>query len=438
MVYVQSKDGRPLMPTRDHRKVRLLLNERAAKVVKRTPFTIRLLETSHNYTQEITLGVDAGSKTIGLSASTEIRELFAAELKPRNDVVELMSTRREFRKARRSRTIRHRKPRFENRVHSKQRGWLAISVEVKIHNHIQGVKLVTSILPITTIRVENAEFDLQRLKAMEEGKPLPVGTDYQMGEMYDQYNVKQYVLFRDGYKCRCCEAKGKGVKFHVHHLESRKTGGDAPDNLITLCEFCHKKYHKGLIVLPATAKRKLRPTRDAAFMGIMRKTLMERLVKLFPGINVCGTYGYITKYWRETNLLPKSHINDALCIAKHPAAARIDSNYLIVPKKSHNRQIHKATINKGGVRKLNQTPKYMFGFQLFDKVLYEGKECFIFGRRTSGYFSIRKLNGDKISAGINYNKLHLLEKRTNLLIEKKDARDPITAVGNKDSNSSPI
>ena len=419
VVYVLSKDRRPLMPTKDHRKVRLLLKARVAKVVKRTPFTIQLLKTSHNYTQEITLGVDAGSKTIGLSASTETQELFAAELKPRNDVVELMSTRREFRRARRNRTTRHRKARFENRVHSKHRGWLATSVEVKIHNHVQGIKLITNILPITTIRVENAELDLQRLKAMEEGKPLPVGTDYQLGEMYDQYNVKQYVLFRDGYKCRCCGAHSKGVKFHVHHLESRKTGGDAPDNLITLCESCHKKYHKGLIVLPATAKRKLRPARDAAFMGIMRKTLMERLVKLFPGINVCGTYGYITKYWREKSLLPKSHINDALCIAKHPAAKRINTHYLIAPKRSHNRQIHKATINKGGVRKLNQTPKYVFGFQLFDKVLCKGKECFIFGRRTSGYFSIGKLNGDKISAGINCKKLCLLEKRTNLLIEEE-------------------
>ena len=108
-----------------------------------------------------------------------------------------------------------------------------------------------------------------------------------------------------------------------------------------------------------------------------------------------------------------------MCIAKHSAVKRINTHYLIAPKRSHNRQIHKATINKGGVRKFNQTPKYVFGFQLFDKVLCKGKECFIFGRRTSGYFSIGKLNGDKISAGINCKKLCLLEKRTNLLIEEE-------------------
>ncbi len=34
VVYVLSKDRRPLMPTKDHRKVRLLLKARVAKVVK--------------------------------------------------------------------------------------------------------------------------------------------------------------------------------------------------------------------------------------------------------------------------------------------------------------------------------------------------------------------------------------------------------------------
>ena len=61
---------------------------------------------------------------------------------------------------------------------------------------------------------ETAEFDLQRLKAVAEGKPVPQGEDYQKGEMYGHYNVRQYVLWRDGYTCRVCGAHGsvkKGV-----------------------------------------------------------------------------------------------------------------------------------------------------------------------------------------------------------------------------------
>ena len=62
MVYVLNKDGHPLMPTSRHGKVRHLLKQGKAKVIKRCPFTIQLLYNSTNYTQPISLGVDAGSK----------------------------------------------------------------------------------------------------------------------------------------------------------------------------------------------------------------------------------------------------------------------------------------------------------------------------------------------------------------------------------------
>ena len=419
MVYVISKNGTPVMPTNNHAKVRLLLKYGKAKVVKRTPFTILLLTSSKTYRQNITLGVDAGSKHVGMSATTEKKELFSAELNPRNDVVELLSTRRELRCSRRNRKTRYRKARFNNRVHSKHKGWLAPSVEVKIWNHIQGINLVNKILPLTTIRVETAEFDLQRLKAVEEGRPLPIGKDYQLGEQYNHYNTRQYVLHRDGYRCVCCGAKAtkkKEVKFHVHHLETRKTGGNAPSNLITLCETCHKLYHTGKLELPV-GKRRIKSMRDATFMGIMRKTLIERLRNMFPNIEVKETMGYITKYWRERINIAKSHINDAFVIAKNLDAKRLDKSLLIIPKRQHNRQIHKCTINKGGKRKLNQSPKYVFGYQLFDRVLCLGQVGFIFGRRSSGSFNVRKLDGSIIRTDITYKKLKLLEKRKSILID---------------------
>ena len=418
MVYVISKTGQPIMPTEDHAKVRLLLKSGKAKVVRRTPFTIRLIGTSKTYVQSVTLGVDAGSKHVGLSASTEKKELFAAELRPRNDVVKLMSDRRELRRSRRNRTTRYRQARFDNRVHVKHKGWLAPSVEVKIWNHIQGIKYVSKVLSLKTIRVETAEFDLQRLKAMEAGEPLPVDKDYQLGEMYDEYNVRQYVLHRDGYTCQCCGAHGavkKTVKLHVHHLESRKVGGNAPDNLITLCKDCHKAYHAGKIQLPVRGRRR-RSTRDAAFMGIMRKTLMCRLHEIFPNVEIRGTYGYITKFWREEKHIAKTHISDAFVIAKNFDAKRLEKSLLIIPKRQHNRQIHKCKIYKGGIRKLNQTPKYVFGYQLFDRVVYRNQEGFVFGRRATGRFDIRKLNGEKINASISYRNLRHTEYRKALLV----------------------
>ena len=112
MVYVISKNGEPIMPTENHAKVRLLLKHGKAKVIKRAPFTIQLLSTSKTYKQNITFGVDAGSKHVGMSATTRKREVFSAELRPRNDVVKLLSARRELRRSRRNRKTRYRKARF--------------------------------------------------------------------------------------------------------------------------------------------------------------------------------------------------------------------------------------------------------------------------------------------------------------------------------------
>ena len=164
-VYVINKHGRPLMPC-SPAKARHLLDAGKAKVKKRTPFTIQLVYGSSGYTQEVILGVDAGSKTIGVSALTKKEELFAANVIPRNDVVDLLSTRREFRRARRNCKTRYRKPRFDNRVRSKHKGWLAPSVEVKIQEHITTIRRVYDILPVSKVVVETAEFDLQLLKAL--------------------------------------------------------------------------------------------------------------------------------------------------------------------------------------------------------------------------------------------------------------------------------
>lgn len=415
--YVLNKRGEPLMPCSPG-KARILLKQQKACVVKRTPFTIKLLHGSAGYKQPITLGVDAGSKHVGLSASTEKRELYSEEFTPRNDVVELLSTRRQNRRSRRNRKTRYRAPRFNNRVHSKHKGWLAPSVEVKIQEHITVIKRICRILPVTLVRVETAEFDTQRLKAMLAGKPLPVGTDYQLGEMYDEYNVRQYVLKRDNYTCQCCGAHTtakKAVKLHVHHLESRKVGGNAPSDLITLCTTCHNNLHKGKITLDG--KKRGKTLRDAAFMGIMRNTLLTRLRNELH-IPVQNTYGYITKLLREQNDIKKSHVNDARCISKHPLAEPCSICYRTKAIRHHNRQIHKAKILKYGIRKANQAPYIVKGFRLWDKVLYNGQECFISGRRTSGYFALRKLDGTTITNSISFKKLQLLEPATNYLIER--------------------
>ena len=272
MVYVISKDGQPLMPTARHGKVRHLLKRGEAKVIECCPFTIQLLYDTGHYVQDITLGVDAGSKVIGLSATSETIEYYAGEVELRNDIVDLLSTRRELRKTRRSRKTRYRKPRFDNRARRDK--WLAPSVQQKVDAHISAVQKVKKIVPISHVIVEVAAFDIQKIK-----NPEIEGTGYQQGEQLNFWNVREYVFFRDGHVCQCCKGKSKDKILNVHHIESRKTGGDAPNNLITLCETCHKLYHKGKSKLQENIKRQA-SFRDAAFMGIMRWAFYNRLKQL--------------------------------------------------------------------------------------------------------------------------------------------------------------
>lgn len=423
MVYVLNCIGQPIMPTKDYRKVRLLLKNKQAKVIKRTPFTIQLLKRTKTYVQPIILGVDAGSKTVGLSATTKYIEVFSGELTLRNNIVGLLAERKNLRRSRRNRKTRYRKPRFNNRKSSKPKGWLAPSIRVKIQEHITIINRLTKILPISKIVVEVGEFDSQKIKAILTNKETPSGIEYQQGEVFGFYNARQYVLWRDNYTCQCCKKHGNGIKFHIHHLESRATGGNSPNNLITLCEDCHTKFHKGVISLDKLKRRKIPSMRDSAFMGIMRNFLIISLRKKFK-IPVVETKGYITKYTRVEFLkLEKTHYNDALAIALGEQGFQINSLYtpkrnskvfLITAVRHHNRQIHKANFLPGGIHKINQAPKYLYNFRLFDKVLYEGKEYFIWGRRTSGSFLLKTLNGE--SKNVSYKKLKLLERGSNYLI----------------------
>lgn len=415
MVYVLSIDGQPLMPTDRHGKVRHLLKDGRAEVVKCCPFTIRLLYDSTHYTQDIVLGVDAGSKHIGLSGTTETKELYASDVELRNDIVDLISTRRQNRRFRRNRKTRYRKARFLNRL-SDKKDWLAPSIRQKVDTHMTVVSRVCKILPVTKIIVETASFDIQKIK-----DPDISGTGYQHGEQLDFWNVREYVLFRDGHTCQCCKGKSKDPVLNVHHIESRKTGGDAPNNLITLCETCHKGYHSGAVQLPKAIHRGMR-FKDAAFMGIMRWAFYNKLKEVYEpqDIEVSMTFGYLTKNTRIRHYLPKEHYIDARCISGHPEA--IPSNEVFYQKKvrCHNRQIHKNTILKGGVRKRNQAGYLVKGFRLFDKVAYEGREYFIFGRRQSGFFDLRDLSGCKVNKGsLSYRKIGFLEPRQYYLCERR-------------------
>ncbi len=311
-VFVLNMRGKPLMPTTAG-KARKLLKKGLAKVVRRSPFTIQLKFATGETKQDVKLGVDTGYKHIGLSAISDTKELFSAEVELRTDIIKLLSERRQYRKHRRYR-LWYRKKRFLNRVRTKKAGWLAPSVEHRLNSHIKAINLVKSILPVTSITVEAAAFDIQKIK-----NPDISGVEYQNGEQKDFWNVREYVLYRDGHKCQACNGKSKDKILNVHHIESRQTGGNSPNNLITLCETCHKAYHKGKITLKIKRRKAFKAE---TVMSILRWKIVNKLRELGNTVNI--TYGYLTKSARIALKLDKNHTNDAFCIAGGNMQERTD------------------------------------------------------------------------------------------------------------------
>jgi hypothetical protein len=409
MVYVISKSGKPLMPTRRHGKVKRLLKSGKAKVVRRAPFTIQLLYETTEYVQPVTLGVDPGYENVGLSAVTDKKEIFSAEATVRTDIPGALSARRQYRRSRRSRKTRYRKQRFDNRTHSRPKGWLAPSVENRIQFHIKLIRLVCSILPASSIRIETAQFDMQKLK-----NPGIAGKEYQQGEQSGFWDVREYVLWRDNHICQHCRGKSKDLILEVHHLESRKTGGDRPGNLLTLCRACHTEYHASGFELPKPSTG----FKAAAHINIMRWKLYERMKESGVPVNIC--YGYQTKYHRISQGLEKSHANDAFVIAGGNGHHRGIMRMQFRQVRKQNRKLHKGV--RSHIR--NKGARILFGYHQWDKVLYKGEEYFIKGRRSSGYFSLSDifgrmamLDGKKL-ASVKHSSLVLVESATTLLSEE--------------------
>lgn len=403
MVYVLDINGAPLMPTDRHGKVRRLLKFQKAKVIKRTPFTIQLLYETNKYTQPLTLGIDAGSKHIGLSVSTANKEVYAGQVEPRQDVSDLLTERRQFRRTRRNR-LRYRAPRFNNRVSTKHKGWIAPSIECKIQTHINVVEKLHQIMPITEIIVEVAEFDTQKIL-----NPEIQGKEYQEGPLFNS-NLRQYVFARDNYTCQWCKGKSKSSILHIHHWNYwRGDHTNKPSSVITLCDKCNdSKNHKENGFLYGWEPKITNNLKDAAFMNISRWRVYNKLKEIYPNVKL--TYGYITKTMRNEYEIEKSHFEDALCIAGHPNAKRLPYYYLFKKNRVHNRKIHKANKLKGDRLKLNQAPHLVKGYRLNDIVLYNRQTYTITGRRSSGYFQLKNYKTGEKLPSVSYKKLKLLEK----------------------------
>ena len=142
-VFVLDKRQRPLMPCSEKRARKLLASSRA-RVTRRYPFTIRLVDrlVENSILQPVRIKLDPGSRTTGIAAVREeggnkpATVLFLAELTHRGrKISEKLTARRNMRRRRRS-NLRYRPARFDNRT--KPDGWLAPSLRHRVETVDHG------------------------------------------------------------------------------------------------------------------------------------------------------------------------------------------------------------------------------------------------------------------------------------------------------------
>ena len=377
-VYVISKDGQPLMPTTRFGKVRRLLRDKKAKVIRRCPFTIKLLyEPETSVVQEVVLGQDTGSKYVGTACIANDKVSYQSEVTLRDNIKKKMDSRRGSRRNRRQRKTRYRKPRFLNRANSTKEDRFSPSVRSKVQAHADEIEFCKKILPVSDLVFETGKFDTQ---LMEKPWLQQHKWAYQKGVNYGFANSRAHALDRDSYTCQCCGKKH--VRLEVHHIIFRSLGGsDELENLITLCEKCHTDIHAGKITLNLKGKRK-RNLRHATQMSIIR----SQLLKLYP--DAIETFGFVTKANSENLGLSKEHYLDACVIAS--GGKEFEQSNWLFKKRRVSRQNRQLCKGAHGEKKL-PTGKIL-GFRKCDKVKYLDEICFIKSRRSSGYFTLMDID----------------------------------------------
>lgn len=375
VVYVLSIEGKPLMACTSA-KCKKLLKTKRAHVYKMYPFTIQLNFKCENIVQDVEFGIDSGFKNIGFSATTAKKELASGTVILDDKTSDRLTERRMYRRGRRNK-LWYRKPRFLNR--KKNANWLPPSTQRRYDTHLKLLKLYQEILPITSIKIETANFDIQKIN-----NPEICGEGYQQGDMYGYQNMRSYLMSREKGLCQLCHKPfAKGNPSHIHHCKQRnEKGSDSAKNMAILHKKCHTKLHKKGLKLssPKTLKAE-------TFMSIISKKFQQDI----PNVKI--TFGYVTFVNRVNLGIEKTHFNDAFVIANGTNQERVKP-IEIKQKRRNNRAIQ---LNRKGFKPSIRKNRYTI--QPKDLIWIDGKKHVASGTHNNGTRVI--VEGTKKSYAIN-------------------------------------
>jgi len=428
-VFVLDKRKKPLMPCSEKR-ARILLESGRARVHRRMPLTIRLVDRDacDCELQPIRIKIDPGSKTTGIalvreSETTEaetggvksaVQVLSLFELNHRGrQISETLTARRSLRRTRRSRHTRYRKPRFDNR--RRREGWLAPSLRHRVDTTMAWVARFRRWAPITGISSELVRFDMQ---AME--NPEISGVEYQQGTLLGS-EVREYLLEKWGRNCVYCDAAE--VPLNLDHLHPRARGGsNRVSNLAPACVSCNGRKGRQSLEVFVKDKARLariqaqakRPLKDAAAVNTTRRALADALKE--TGLPVELASGGRTKFNRTQLGLLKTHALDAVCVGEVGAVMDWQRPTLAVKCTGRGRYGRTRLDKYGFPRGYLMREKSVCGFRTGDLVRADvpapsRKAGVHVGRvavRGTGSFNIQ--TGDRVVQGISHKHCRLIQR----------------------------
>ncbi|HZY99168.1 MAG TPA: RNA-guided endonuclease IscB [Candidatus Baltobacteraceae bacterium] len=420
MVFVLDKRRQPLMPCSEKR-ARLLLRRGRARVHRLHPFCIRLTDRVGGTIQPLALKIDPGSKATGLALVHQSKDalvtLALIELRHRGNVIrENLQTRKGFRRGRRSRNLRHRQPRFDNR--RKGDGWLAPSLRHRLETTMTWVRRLRALAPVAHIVEELVRFDLQQME-----NPTISGVEYQHGTLCG-YELREYLLEKFDRTCVYCDAHG--VPLQIDHVVPKARGGsNRVSNLVIACGTCNQDKADQVIdaFLSRDAAKRARiahqlktPLRDAAAVNAMRWALLESLTA--TGLPVETGSGGRTKFNRTRLGLPKSHALDALCTGNLDAVERVEHGTiptLVVTAMGHGSHRRTRSDASGFPVGYCLRTKNVRGFRTGDLVVADVPSGKKYGRyagrvaiRATGSFNVQTKDG--VVQGIHHRHCRLTQR----------------------------
>jgi hypothetical protein len=383
-----------------------------AKPIKTVPFVIKILdlEAEGLDIQPLTVKIDPGSEGTGFAIVREsvdadgaitVVVVWLMELTRRGwRIHKKLDQRRGYRRRGRSKNLRYRAPRFNNRASSRRKGRLAPSIKHRVESVFNWVIKLMKWAPISATAMELVRFDTRKMK-----NPEITGVEYQRGELAG-YETREYPLEKWGRKRAYREAEN--VPLQVEHIQPKAKGGTDRVSNLTLARAKRdkKKGDKDLTVFLATkpelaksilAKAKA-PLKDAAAVNSTRWVLWNDLKNLW--LTMSAGSGGRTKYNRAKLGIPKSHALDAACVGRVDQITDWKRPTMVIKCRGRG-SYQRARVNASGFQRGYLTrAKNVFGFQTGDLVKaevpkgkYQGKHAGGVAIRESGFFDIAASNG---------------------------------------------